>query len=325
MSDLREFASALQNVLGHVGDVSLTALALALCFQFVKLAATARAWQGILRASYPESRVPFSGTFGAYLTAVGLNAVLPARSGEVARVALAKRMIPGATYPAVAATILVETLIDAVLLAPVVLAALGLGLLSAGVVPWSSVLPAVAGHPGLLAAGLTAFALVAALLLRAGIRRKAWLHGVVVEARRGLSVFGARRVELGRIAGWQIVALAARAGAVWWFLHAFHLPSTPRVVFAVIAVQALASLIPLLPGGAGAQQAMLLVALGGLIPASALLGFSVGTQATVAAFDVALGLIALALLLRTLHVRRSLRALRAERPASPPAVSPLDP
>lgn len=319
MSNLRDLASALESVVGHVGAVGWTALAFALCFQLAKLAATARAWQGILRASYPDAGVAFPGTFGAYLTAVGLNAVLPARTGEVARVALTKRMVPGSTYPALAATIVVETLIDAVLLVPVLVAALSLGLVAGGVLPWTSAGSVVVQHPVLVAAAAAAIVVLAAIILRAGLRRKEWLRDLAVEARRGFSVFGTRRGPLARVVAWQALSLLCRAGAVWWFLRAFHVSVTPRVVFAVLAVQVLATFVPLLPGGAGAQQAMLLVALGGVVPASALLGFSVGTQATVAAFDVVLALIAAVLLLRTLSFRRMFRSLRAEAAPTPHA------
>ena len=322
MSDLRNMVDVLESIVGHVGAVSWVALAFGLCFQLVKLAATARAWQGILRASYPDAAVGFPGVFAAYLSAVGLNAVLPARTGEVARLALAKRMVAGSSYPALAATIVVETLIDAALLAPVLAVAVSVGLVAGGVIPWSNIAP-VFDHPGLIALAGIAVMILGAIVIRAGFRRREWLRALAVEARRGFSVFGARRGELARVAAWQAAALLCRVVAVWWFLKAFHLPATPRVVVAVLAVQVLSTLVPLLPGGAGTQQAMLLVVLGGLVPASALLGFSVGTQAFVAAFDVVLGLVAVAILLRTFNIRRSLRALHADRAASPPVSAPV--
>ena len=51
---------------------------------------------------------------GSYLGGVGLNAITPARSGDVLKLFLVKRRVEGSTYPTLAATLVVETLFDAV-------------------------------------------------------------------------------------------------------------------------------------------------------------------------------------------------------------------
>ena len=50
---------------------------------------------------------------GAYLAGVGLNAITPARSGDVLKLYLVKHRVEGSTYPTLAATLVVETLFDA--------------------------------------------------------------------------------------------------------------------------------------------------------------------------------------------------------------------
>ena len=65
-----------------------------------------------------------------------------------------------------------------------------------------------------------------------------------------------------------------------------------------MSVQAIANVIPFTPGGAGAQQALLVATLTG--PSrTAVLSFSVGTQIAMAAWSVLLGFAAILLVFRT--------------------------
>ena len=57
-------------------------LAIALALYFVRLFLRAIAWRAILRASYPDERLRFRSTFGAYLAGVGVNSIAPARAGD---------------------------------------------------------------------------------------------------------------------------------------------------------------------------------------------------------------------------------------------------
>jgi len=66
----------------------------------------------------------------------------------------------------------------------------------------------------------------------------------------------------------------------------------------VMSVQAIANVIPFTPGGAGAQQALLVATLPGPSRAAAL-SFSVGTQIAMAAWSIVLGFVALLLVFRT--------------------------
>jgi glycosyltransferase 2 family protein len=66
----------------------------------------------------------------------------------------------------------------------------------------------------------------------------------------------------------------------------------------VMSVQAIATIVPFTPGGAGAQQALLVATLTGPSRA-AVLSFSVGTQIAMAAWSVALGFGAILLVFRT--------------------------
>ena len=49
---------------------------------------------------------------GSYVAGVGVNSVLPARGGDVAKIYLAKQSIPNSTYPAVTSSFFVESVFD---------------------------------------------------------------------------------------------------------------------------------------------------------------------------------------------------------------------
>src|SRR4029078_5542953 len=66
----------------------------------------------------------------------------------------------------------------------------------------------------------------------------------------------------------------------------------------VMSVQAIATIVPFTPGGAGAHQALLVATLEGPSPA-AVLSFSVGTQIAMATWSVVLGFGAILLVFRT--------------------------
>ena len=74
----------------------------------------------------------------------------------------------------------------------------------------------------------------------------------------------------------------------------------------VMSVQSISTIIPLTPGGAGAQQALLVATLSG--PSrTAVLSFSVGTQIAMSAWSVVLGFAAILLVFRTTDWRGLIR------------------
>ena len=91
----------------------------------------------------------------------------------------------------------------------------------------------------------------------------------------------------------------------------------------VMSVQAIANIVPFTPGGAGAQQALLVATLTG--PSrSAVLSFSVGTQIAMAAWSVVLGFAAILLVFGTTDWRGLIRQAEsdaAEEKAAQPSVA----
>ena len=109
---------------------------------------------------------------------------------------------------------------------------------------------------------------------------------------------------------WQAAAWLARVAVAFIALHAFGLPASLLDAVLVVVVTGLAGVIPFLPGGVGAQQAMLVYALRKTASAASVISFGVGMQFGVTLIDLAVGMLALLITFRTLAVRDALRATR---------------
>jgi len=327
MDDVRAFIDAAQAFFDAVASVAWAPLALAVLLHVTRLALRVRAWQNILRAALPESRVPYGSAFGAYVAGVGVNSILPARGGDVVKVYLAKQRLSDSSYPALASTLLVETLFDFVVATALFIYALSLGLLPG--VPelpnglafdWSFVVK----HPR-----LSVF--LSCVILGLAITGVAWASRRVTEFRekvaRGFAILGDRRAYLTQVVSWQAGSWIARALCIYLFLRAFHIDAGVQTVVAVLVIQGISTVLPFTPGGAGTQQAVLVFALRGTAGASAVLAFSVGMQLVTVAVNLVLGFAAIAIMLKTLRVRRHLFAARKEvasdEPAAPQSRSAL--
>ena len=109
-----------------------------------------------------------------------------------------------------------------------------------------------------------------------------------------------------QVFAWQGIGWMLRFAAFWFFLEAFGLEGSIGNVMLVMSVQAIANIVPFTPGGAGAQQALLVATLTGPSRA-AVLSFSVGTQIAMAAWSVVLGFGAILLVFRTTDWRGLIR------------------
>jgi uncharacterized membrane protein YbhN (UPF0104 family) len=293
MADL--FVDAAQTFAHRLAGVSFGLLALALALHLAKLVARSRAWHNIAQAAFPEERLRFRHSLGAYLSGTGMNAVLPARSGEVLKLRVIRHKAAGTRYQGLASTILTETVFDVATAVVVVL----LGLVFGWKLFGSSTPAPIAlasGHP-LLAAG------VALGVAAVGVFAWRKLRRVAAGAARGFVILKQPRHYLSAVASWQLAALGLRLASIFCFLAAFHVAASPQTALLVLGVQIASDLIPLTPNGAGTQQALLAVALG----ASAV-GFGAGMQVATAGIEVVFGLAALAIMTGSLSWRRALAA-----------------
>jgi uncharacterized membrane protein YbhN (UPF0104 family) len=310
-SSFRSFFDAAAELFEHLTDISWGAFAAALLFLLGMQLARTRAWQNVLRAAYPGTAIPFSRLCGAYLAGVGLNAVMPARVGDVTKIFLARGLIRGSSYPTVTSSFLVQTIFDSAVGVLVLAIALTQGLLPRP--PELPRLPAFelsfwAEHPQVLVFTVTALG-VGFLVAFAVLARRVELFWERVK--QGVVILTEPRRYLREVAAWQGIGWLCRFGAFWFFLEAFGIGGSLSNVILVMSVQSVSTVIPFTPGGAGAQQALLVATLEGPSRA-AVLSYSVGQQLAMAAWSVLLGFAAIFFIFRTTDWRGLVRAAEAE-------------
>jgi uncharacterized membrane protein YbhN (UPF0104 family) len=285
----------------RVQELDARLLALALALQLGTLGFRALAWRGILRAAYPSERIPVFSLGCAYAAGVALNAFLPARGGEGAKVALARAQIPGSSVTTIAASLSVVLALDAIIGVSLITAFWATGLApSLPTVPSIGIVPLVAGAA---AVG----AVVAALTAR---RFAAALRRLLSSAARGVAILRSPRAYVGTVLPYQLAAWGCRIGVVFLVLHAFHIDAGLETAALVVVLNGAATAVPV-PGGAGTQQVLATYALQGAVSTAGAISFSVGMQVGVTVVNTAVGLAAAMLLFRTLRPIAAMRTAGA--------------
>jgi glycosyltransferase 2 family protein len=310
-SSFNSFMNGAGAFFDHLADIRWTSFAIALAFLLGMQLSRTWAWCNVLRAAYPDRHISFLRLSAAYLAGAGINAIVPAHVGDVTKVFLAKRQIPGSSYPAVTSSFLVQTVFDIVAGVLVFLYAITQGLLPP--LPRLPHLPAFeisfwANHPRtfLIVTVALLLAIAIAIYLLAHRVRRFWDR-----VKQGLVILTMPQRYLREVAAWQGIGWFCRFGAFWFFLEAFGIGGSFGNVMLVMSVQAISTIVPFTPGGAGAQQALLVATLNG--PSrSAVLSFSVGTQIAMAAWSVVLGFGAILLVFRTTDWRGLIRQAQDE-------------
>jgi uncharacterized membrane protein YbhN (UPF0104 family) len=313
MESLRSFANAVEAFIEQVAAVDPWYLGGALGLSLLNLLLRSRAWRHIVLAAYPEGRLRQRTAFGAYVAGVGVNAAVPARAGDVVKVFLVHRRVPGSTYPTLAATLVAETVLDMVLATGLFVWALQAGVLPG--LPRIPRLPAfelawVVQHPYVSAA--VGGALLVILLLALRRVRAFWAR-----FRLGLVILRTPGRYLRQVASLQALGWVCRLAAAFLFLEAFHLPGSLEAAATVQVASSLGSLLPATPGGLGPTQALLVVLFAGTASSSDVLAFSVGMEVSLLVMNVILAVVALAAMSGRLRVRQVLDDARAAREAAP--------
>ena len=130
--------------------------------------------------------------------------------------------------------------------------------------------------------------------------------------RQGVAILSDFRRYLRQVAAWQGGAWLLRFFSFFFFLEAFNIGGSVENALLVMSVQALSTLTPFTPGGAGAQQALLVYVFRDRASRTAVLAYSVGQQIALAAFNVAAALIALFYMAGTTDFRSVIRLGREE-------------
>jgi uncharacterized membrane protein YbhN (UPF0104 family) len=310
---LSTFFDAVGKFFSDLAAVHWGLLLLGLLFFGLNLALRSRAFFNALRAAYPAVRFQWRRVWGAYAAAVGFNNVVPARGGDVIKLFLTRSSIPGSSYPTVASAFFVESVFDAFVGVFVLIFAF-----SQGVFPKppdfsklsSFEISYLAEHFHLTIFLVTLLAVLAVGLFAVLSARVAafWVH-----VRQGVTILSDRRRYMREIVPWQVLAWASRFTAFWFLLEAFRVGGSVRNVLLVFAVGQVSGAIPLIPGGAGVQQALTVKVFASSASAATVAAYSVGQQIAIAAFTFAVGLGAVVFVFRFHSFKEVVAAGRASR------------
>lgn len=298
---MQAFVAAVEAFWDYLSSIQLVPLGIAICCHMAKTLCTTRAWRNVLAAAYPENRVRWLPLYAAYLAGVGVNALFPARAGDVVRLTLAHRAIPGSTYTTLVSSSLVLAIVDIACATTLFSWAL-----TQDVLPGLDVLPSLPSFDFAWAYRheVVAKILIVVVVLGA-IALAVWIRSHVREVgqriRQAFTVVRTPVRWVRTVVLWQLADWGFRLATIWFMLGAFQIEQSLRNVLLVQAAESLSTLIPVSPGGLGTQQALLVYTLRGTASRSALLAFSVGMKLTLTAVNVVIGFAAILFTLRTLR------------------------
>jgi len=289
----------------YLASVRPLPLAIAIGCHIAKTMCTSRAWRNVLAAAYPEVRVRWPAIYAAYIAGVGVNAIFPARAGDVVRLTMAHRAVKGSTYTTLVSSSVVLAIVDSACAV-----ALFIWAVTQGVFPSLDALPSLPSfdfawfldHPRVsqVLLVMVVFGLIALAI---------WIRSNVAEFRsrvgQAFTILHSPARWLRTVVVWQLADWMLRLTTIWFMLAAFGINQSLRNVLLVQASQSLATLVPVSPGGVGTEQAFLVYTLRGQAPRSALLAFSVGMRLTLTAVNVVLGFTAILLTFRTVRFRKA--------------------
>ena len=304
------FFDAVDEFVSNLASVRLVPLLIALLLFTAYLTLRARASFNIIRAAYPTERIQFRKIWGAYFAGYGFNAVIPARGGDVVRLFLTRTSVPRSSYPALAATFVVELGFDIAMGSLILIFAFTQGVFPKP--PDFAKLNAfdlsyLAQHPRftlflltfLAVGGLVGFALLS-------VRVRAFWERV----RQGLTILQDRRRYLREVFAVQLTGWCFRFAAFWALLEAFGVGGSVKNVLLVLGVNAVSAAVPFTPQGAGVQQALLVKVFGGTAAA-----YSVGQQIAIGALTFGIGFAALLLIFRVRSFKEVIALGREHREA----------
>jgi len=279
-------ADWIRNLFKEIKAVPPAAIAGGVALESLQTVFAAMAWLTILRAAFPDTRLPFRSVLAAYAVAVALNGFLPANAGTLVMMVMLVTMIAGATFPAVFSGFIVQKIPFTVLSIAVYvyLFATVRGSLSLE-------LGFLAEHPGLSVILVLGAVALVALAARHVWRRASKLR---VELKCGGAILGQPRRFLVGVAAPSVASFAARLGIVAVFLAAFSIPVTFHSVIAITGANSISGSLSVTPGGVGVTQALNVVVLQSITSPANATAYSLAQQLIVSAWDIVFAIVLVA-------------------------------
>ena len=223
-------------------------IVVALGLNLLSVVARAVAWRTVVAQAVPDAPA-FPRVFSAFAVGLLANAVLPARTGELARVAVLTRRLPrGRGHTAtLLGTVFTHRLFDVV---PAVLLVVYV-LLTARIPHWALTSLLIAAGVGVVLLG---GALIGSRLRRPVLEEMGPVRRILAMARLGLDVLrspvAAAVAIVFQCVGWFFQLLA-----VWVAMRAFEIEAPLPAAALVLLLMNVATIFPLWPGNIGLLQA----------------------------------------------------------------------
>jgi len=220
----------------------------AIALNLLSVLARALAWRAVIAQALPEEP-RFARVFSSFAVGLLANAVLPARAGELARVAVLTRRLPrGRGYTATLfGTVFAHRLFDVI---PAVLLVVYV-VFTAKIPHWALTSLLIAAGVGVV---LLAGAIIGSRLRRPVLEGLGPVRRLLAMARVGLDVLrsplAAAVAILFQCVGWLCQLLA-----VWIAMRAFEIEAPLPAAALVLVLMNVATIFPLWPGNIGLLQA----------------------------------------------------------------------
>jgi hypothetical protein len=263
----------------------------AILLNLLSVVARALAWTTVIRSALPPPRPRAPLVFSAFSVGLFANAVLPGRIGELARVAVLTRKMPGrkGAWPTLVGTVFAHRVFDIV---PVLL--LILYVVSTASIPSSAraTLLFVIG----IGVGLFAFAFISARRQQqeVAIEGLGPVRRLLTMGRHGLGVMRSP-LSAGLAIFFQILGWTFQILAVWTAMRAFDIHAPLPAAGVVLLLMNVVTIIPFWPGNIGLVQVAIASALVGYgVQYSVGVAYGFGLQAIEASVGIGVGLLFLA-------------------------------
>jgi uncharacterized protein (TIRG00374 family) len=261
----------------------------AIGLNLVSVLTRALAWDTVIKQSIEPPHPPFRLVFSAFSVGLFANAALPGRVGEIARVAVLRRHLPGrpGTMATLVGSVFAHRMFD---IFPALTLVIWV-LLTANIPAW-----AITGIVIVLAVGSLLF-LTAWLLARregreldeVGRARRLFARG-----RQGFAVMRNPRAAF-FAASFQFAGWTCQLLAVWTAMRAFHIYQPLPAAGLVLVLINIVTIFPFWPGNVGVVQIAVATSLANYgVPYARGFAFGIGLQAIEASVGVGVGLIFLA-------------------------------
>jgi uncharacterized protein (TIRG00374 family) len=249
----------------------------------------ALAWETTIKQSIDKPHPRFPLVFSAFSVGLFANAVLPGRVGELARVAVLRRRLPGrkGTTATLIGSVFAHRMFDVPPAATLVVFVLA----TANLPGW-----ALGSIGAALAVGLTLM-LVALTLARRQNRELQELGRIrmlLARGREGLAIMRTPKAAAVAVT-FQYLGWFCQLLAVWAAMRAFHIYQPLSVAGLVLVLINVVTIVPFWPGNVGVVQIAIATSLVGYHVAYARgFAFGIGLQAIEASVGVGVGLVFLA-------------------------------